>query len=44
MTSIHVHVHANLGKVGEGVVHAVEVRGLGVGALLYVQVGDQVGE
>ena len=44
MTSVHVHVHANLGKVGERVVDTGEVSGLGVGALLDVQVGDQVGQ
>jgi hypothetical protein len=44
VTSIHVHVHTNLGKVGECVVNAVEVRCLRVSALLDAQVGDQVGE
>ena len=44
MTSIHVHVHANLGELGQGVVGTVEVGRLGVGALLDVQVGNQVGE
>lgn len=44
MTSVHVHEHTSLGKVGECVVDASEVSRLRVRALLDTEVGDQVGE
>ena len=44
VSGIHVHVHADRGELVEGVGDAGLVGGLGVRALLDVQVGDQVGQ